>query len=393
MHRSSETIGAIAAALAKAQGELTNPEKALVATIRSPFPREGERTFRYASLASGLDIVRKALGQHEIATIQTTAIDQASGQIRLTTLVAHASGEWISSDWPVCPVAQTNTPHLMGAALSYARRYALFALVGIAGEDDLDAPDLLVEPSPAINVPIGSESPKAPERIDPHAVSTCPIVRSISRPAGQADRRNQGIQNADDLAVWTHRRFAAKNTLETEDAEAVELAYSRSLKASHNDLDNLSGFDEKSSVLLPNPKGSEGATALDELAEKRGDGTQQKVMPLPKSARVRSKGHLQFVAAQPCLVCQRSPCDAHHIKFAEARALGRKVSDEFTVPLCRDHHRELHRHGNERAWWANVKLAPLEAARNLCDLTISGRAGTELLVSDATHDVWLDSPR
>src|SRR5712675_2130566 len=149
MHRSSETIGAIAAALAKAQGELTNPEKSLIATIRSPFPREGDRTFRYASLASGLDIVRKCLGQHEIATIQTTTIDQDSGQIRLTTLLAHASGEWIGSDWPVCTVS--DIPHRMGAALTYARRYALFALVGIAGEDDLDAPDLLVQPSPAIS--------------------------------------------------------------------------------------------------------------------------------------------------------------------------------------------------------------------------------------------------
>src|SRR5271167_1553793 len=99
MHRSSETIGAIAAALAKAQGELSNPEKSLIATIRSPFPHEGDRTFRYASLASGLDVVRKSLGQHEIATVQTTAIDPASGQIHLTTLLAHASGEWISSDW------------------------------------------------------------------------------------------------------------------------------------------------------------------------------------------------------------------------------------------------------------------------------------------------------
>src|SRR5476651_501268 len=146
MHRSSETIGAIASALAKAQGELTNPEKALIATIRSPFPREVDRTFRYASLASGLDIVRKSLGQQEIATIQTTGIDQATGQIHLTTLLAHASGEWISSVWPVCAANETAAPHRMGAALTYARRYALFALVGIAGEDDLDAPDI-VEPS------------------------------------------------------------------------------------------------------------------------------------------------------------------------------------------------------------------------------------------------------
>src|SRR6266436_4788284 len=150
MHCCSETIGAIAAALAKAQGELTNPEKALTATIRSPFPREADRTFRYASLASGLDIVRKSLGQHEIATVQTTAIDQESGQIRLTTLLAHASGEWLSSDWPVCPISEMANPHRMGAALTYARRYALFALVGIDGEDDLDVPELLVDPSPAV---------------------------------------------------------------------------------------------------------------------------------------------------------------------------------------------------------------------------------------------------
>src|SRR6266700_7410399 len=148
MHRSSESIGAIAAALAKAQGEIANPEKSLTATIESPFPREGQRTFRYAPLASGLDIVRKCLGQHEIATVQTTAIDQDSGQIRLITLLAHASGEWISSDWPVCTISETAAPHKMGAALTYARRYALFALVGIAGEDDLDAPDILTEPAP-----------------------------------------------------------------------------------------------------------------------------------------------------------------------------------------------------------------------------------------------------
>jgi hypothetical protein len=152
MHRSSETIGAIAAALAKAQGELTNPEKSLCATIRSPFPREEDRTFRYASLASGLDIVRKCLGRHEIATIQTTAIDENTGQIRLTTLLAHASGEWISSDWPVCPITETTTPHRMGTALTYARRYALFALVGIAGEDDLDAPDLAVSPRAVVPI-------------------------------------------------------------------------------------------------------------------------------------------------------------------------------------------------------------------------------------------------
>src|SRR6266508_4904642 len=121
MHRSSESIGAIAAALAKAQGELTNPEKSLSATIRSPFPREGDRTFRYASLASGLDIVRKSLGQHEIATIQATEIDKDGGLLRLTTVLAHSSGEWISSEWPVCQITEIASAQRMGAALTYAR--------------------------------------------------------------------------------------------------------------------------------------------------------------------------------------------------------------------------------------------------------------------------------
>ena len=143
MHRSSESIASLAAALAKAQAELTNPEKSLVATIRPQSRGEAERSFRYAPLSSGLDIVRKTLGQHEIATVQTTAIDQNAGTVNLTTVLAHASGEWIASDWPVCAVSETATPHRMGAALTYARRYALFTLVGIAGEDDLDAPDLM----------------------------------------------------------------------------------------------------------------------------------------------------------------------------------------------------------------------------------------------------------
>jgi len=131
VQRSSESVEALASALAKAQAELVNPEKSLTATIRAAAPGEGERTFRYAPLSSGLDIVRKTLGRHEIATVQTTAIDQASGIVNLTTVLAHASGEWIASDWPVCPIAEMASPQRMGAALTYARRYALFTLVGM----------------------------------------------------------------------------------------------------------------------------------------------------------------------------------------------------------------------------------------------------------------------
>src|ERR1700674_1516963 len=140
MHRSSESVAALAGALAKAQIELTNPEKSLSATIHGDRPGQGERTFRYAPLASGLDIIRKTLGKYELSVVQTTAVDQPAGMVNLTTMLAHSSGEWISSDWPVCQVSDVSVPHRMGSALTYARRYALFALVGIAGED-LDAPD------------------------------------------------------------------------------------------------------------------------------------------------------------------------------------------------------------------------------------------------------------
>src|SRR6058998_2120754 len=157
MPRSSESVAALASALAKAQAELINPEKSLTATIRTGRLGDGERRFRYAPLSSGLDIVRKTLGQHEIATMQTTAIDATAGMVNLTTTLAHASGEWIASDWPVCPIAETANPQRVGAALTYARRYALFTLVGIAGEDDLDAPDLNAHPNPAAPVPRPSD--------------------------------------------------------------------------------------------------------------------------------------------------------------------------------------------------------------------------------------------
>jgi hypothetical protein len=96
-----------------------------------------------------------------------------------------------------------------------------------------------------------------------------------------------------------------------------------------------------------------------------GPATSTQATPLAKPVRKRSKAHLVFVASQPCLVCHGGACDAHHLKIAQPRSLGRKVSDEFTVPLCRKHHHELHRHGNERAWWQNHQIDPLPVAATL----------------------------
>src|SRR5271165_4616435 len=247
MQRSSETIGAIAAALAKAQGELTNPEKSLTATIRASNPRDHDQIFRYAALSSGLDIVRKILGGHEIATVQTTAIDEEAGLIRLTTTLAHSSGEWLSSEWPVCPLAETAAPRRMGAALTYARRYALFTLVGIAGEDDLDAPDLAEakaddagkgDTSKSIAVVTRGQPGKAEARASSSGSAargrTEKIVRpprTILAPEQSAVLRDQlladlgRVHSADGAADWAHANLATKNTLIDADADAVEARF------------------------------------------------------------------------------------------------------------------------------------------------------------------------
>lgn len=277
MHQSSEHIGAIAGALARAQAQLTNPEKTHTAVIRSAFPREEDRTFRYASLASGLDIVRKSLSNQEIATIQTTRIEAATGQIHLTTLLAHSSGEWISSDLPVCPSKDTEAPHRISLPLKNSLLEADARCIEEAYRTRLEA--------------------------------AAPSTVNIAPP--------------EERQVDFDRAFAATAIR----GEAVAAVNDQSV-ASSEAIENGLAF----------PKGP---------------------------PRKRSKEHLAFVRGQPCLVCKQHPSDAHHLKFAQPKALGRKVSDEFTVPLCRSHHQSLHRHGNERAWWANMQISPLPLASEL----------------------------
>src|SRR6516162_8002537 len=236
-------MAALAAALAKAQTELVNPEKSLTATIHGTRPGEGDRSFRYAPLSSGLDTVRKTLGKHEIATMQTTAIDQPSGMVQLTTTLAHSSGEWIASDWPVCRVAELANPQRMGLALAYARRYALFTLAGIAGEDDLDAPDLCAGPDslPASESGTSLRSGGRP----PHQLPGSGNGRgrgrvkrepqAILEPAQSADLRDKlvaeigALTSADLTMTWARQALAAKNRLSETDAKLVEAAFERRL--------------------------------------------------------------------------------------------------------------------------------------------------------------------
>ena len=369
MQRSSESIASLAAALAKAQIELSNPEKSLVATIRVDGPGGSERAFRYAPLSSGLDIVRKTLGQHEIATVQTTAIDHTARIVNLTTMLAHSSGEWIASDWPVCPISETATPRRMGAALTYARRYALFTLVGIAGEDDLDAPDLVTPQSqgPELQRPRrpgnshlngGHRGPvqPPPRRDKTHSAK---FDKPVLGPKESADLRDRllgeigSIPSADDAALWAYCNLRAKNGLTAADAECVEQAFRTALAT----------FVEPVESEQPMP--SHGTEPSRPKKRQRSTVIDKSVLVLPEPRRVRDRDHVRYVATQACLVCGRLHCDAHHLRFAQSRALGRKVSDEFTVPLCRGHHREVHRYGDEAAWWNKVGIDPTAAARAL----------------------------
>jgi hypothetical protein len=235
MNRCSREVGALAAALAKAQAEIENPAKSLTATIESPFPREGQRSFRYAPLSTALDIVRKCLSRHQIATVQTTTIDTECGLIRLTTSLLHTSGEWMSSDWPVCPVSETTAPHRLGAALTYARRYALFTLVGIAGEDDLDAPDLEAAAGPAgpAREPLphrnGLDHTSRPElRARMSRSSARPIGNGRPKPAPLEEDASAALRDRlilelertepTSLTAWAHRSLPLKNQLSIADA-------------------------------------------------------------------------------------------------------------------------------------------------------------------------------
>jgi len=336
-----------------------------------------EQTFHYAPLSSGLDIVRKTLGHHEIAIAQTTSIDQAAGIVNLTTVLAHASGEWIASDWPVCAVNEISTPHRMGAALTYARRYALFTLVGIAGEDDLDAPDLATP----TNQRSGPEKPRSVgngratggtlkssavrknTRYGPKSNST----ESTLGAEASAELRDRllaelgALDSGDAAALWAHRSMGRKNMLTEAGAQRVEEVFQAQLASFAAGAPQMAGeIAAENTPPFPPPNQDR-----ESHSGKLSKAIDKSVLRLPEPRRVRDREHVKSVARHACLICGRRPVDAHHLRFAQTSALGRKVSDEFTVPLCRGHHREVHRCGDEAAWWRNAGVDPAVTARAL----------------------------
>jgi hypothetical protein len=416
MHRSSESVAAIATALAKAQTELSNPEKAMVGMVYNN-RTDAPQSFRYASLSSGLDIVRKALGGHQIAIAQTTDIDRASGTVNLTTVLLHTSGEWISSDWPVCQLSETSAPRRMGAALTYARRYALFTLVGIAGEDDLDAPPDVTDDPPVANksaatglAPILTpvQVPVGPIHLQTGNGAGPPVQQKLSAEESAASRAQllDEIETLpeDDLHSRAISILKAKNRLSADDAKLVEEAFAARMALQGAPSENPATEEPGSAPIAPSPP-QPPVASTDAVKRPRGrprkvktpvDAAEPSLIPsvsvvtdnpvspsaqpqadaapakiqkselaISEPRRHRDKAHLKFVASQPCLVCGRSPADAHHLRFTQLRAMGRKVSDEFTVPLCRTHHRDNHRFGDEVTWWERRAIDPIATSRLL----------------------------
>jgi hypothetical protein len=319
----------------------------------------------------------------------------------------------------------------MGAALTYARRYALFTLVGIAGEEDLDAPDLTAAPIVRSGKEgNGLDARKANGRGGPDTFRSFSANRkpwSPPKPALDPEKsaalRDQllgelaRLVSQEEATAWAQRALGAKNTLTTADAGLVEAAFasglagfsdsgfieeSRSSPQSAGDGDAIAEGTKASAATGPvasdgglppaafpaqpsrcgkrrrRHPGSAAATAGDEVRspvvgawsgvcvnDALASHIDKSALALGEPRRYRDRAHLEFVASQPCLVCGRRPSDAHHLRFAQPRALGRRVSDEFTVPLCRTHHRVLHRRGDEVAWWESVKIDPVAIAQKL----------------------------
>ena len=208
-------------------------------------------------------------------------------------------------------------------------------------------------------VPSRHQSPISTGPTDGRRRSASAPPRPVLSDLESATARDQlhqqllSLTSAEELTAWATRSLPLKNSLATQDAEAVEEAFrlkSAELSKDENEPE-LTSSVESSSTLVQESLLT--ASGVDET------------LAIPKTPRRRDKKHLAFVSRQPCLICGRSPSDAHHLRFSQPRAIGRKVSDEFTVPLCRGHHRGLHAVGNELAWWEDVGIDPLPIAQQL----------------------------
>src|SRR5262245_23183397 len=219
------------------------------------------------------------------------------------------------------------------------------------------------------------------------------------------DRLGEEIAALDDVkaaAEWACRSLGAKNSLTGEDAAIVEAAFRKRMQVLQPEVYSITSAGSEMPSPSPSPQYGAGGLADSSPSPSlppqnprptKATGSRIRVAadgPPTKPRRCRDKDHLRFITRQPCTVCGRQPCEAHHIRFAQPSALGRKVSDEFTVPLCRVHHRELHRTGNERSWWNQLNIDPIPIALRFWQQTrgvaseASGQPKVDPQIADAS---------
>jgi hypothetical protein len=308
--------------------------------------------------------------------------------LNLTTLLAHSSGEWIASYWPVCSVAEIANPRRMGAALTYARRYALFTLVGIAGEDDLDAPDLCMSAPVSGSPTAGSPfhwPPQGNGKARGAAKPPSPVILPAHESAALRDRligEVAALQFLGSATKWAREALPAKNSLTAGDAKLLEEAFGQKI-AGWPPAEDITPAAAADAAPVPAPP------PQDTRPSNNGDGQHptgidKSVLAISAPRRYRNREHLLFVSRQPCLFCGRKPSDPHHLRYTQPRALGRKASDEFAVPLCRTHHRAAHRAADEQAWWKAMGIDPLKVARKLWKDTLAGKRPKELTTLQGT---------
>jgi hypothetical protein len=235
---------------------------------------------------------------------------------------------------------------------------------------------------------VGTPNP-APSAPGSHRKPRVHSSKPILAPVASAQLRDQliaelsGLAGAEDMIAWAHRTLSIKNTLGADDARAIEGSFADRIQvlesglgamqpgeAPNSELDSGSGAQSGSGAELSAqhdtpPLMVERRGKGERVGKSRADGVDKSVLSIAEPRRYRNKEHLRFVMQQSCLVCGRTPSDPHHLRFMQPRALGRKVSDEFVAPLCRTHHREVHRVSDERAWWKQAGIDPIKVARKL----------------------------